>query len=775
MWLAPTSDRQHQLTIVQKDDVFPDYTFERLTPELLEAIRRSYSSLPLALRGVETVQPRHIECVFQIAGIHLPKSGFASAEFWRGCIAYIGAINSRNFINATDAWRHRQTTSFAHLLAELRRKGFMVPPLQFESSTTGVSSTVAPFVDFFDHLELDSDKVWLWHGWWSTNKDERKRIRFPFFPIYQRLGRDFTERLFQACRSWTTSRNVSTVPILRPLAEFISLQPTSFSANDLLTASSVETFWHEFAVYFVSSRHEMGNELATSLSTWNAQTRKFIAECLEQSGLFVKPAQMPSLPSRSKSGSQTNIVQQEDGGDAKGRLITLVPLHCTDDQALTIILNDIRSDIQIIERWAQAEFERSSESLDNREALARQGVVRVIQKVGANSRGHKQLVAKGNPLALQNAAATFLHHGYQTHDEVDLSLLYPSPLPETALKLGIPSASSLLPHLTLLVHDHPQITSSFLEKLELYDKYGAIQCIRVLDGITKLVGVKDRAGPARAEQVITLTQRGVNVIHRIIQATQPLRDYLRSKGNDNWRLLLLSSGKSFGYPSPIKNISGITIHPATRAKMITSLKRLGVANNAAESITQRFTLAALRASIGVRVYLDTGSVKAMSDALGHSEFNPRLLDHYLPLQIQRFFRDRWIRIFQTALIVEALKDTDLVLEASGLSSMQELDEFLKNHAFKRLDPLIEPEQVEAKREVAIGVSKEILTLLFGLQNAVRTSVRPVCGRALYWAMVADKVVEYILSPESGREDLQEIVHAAREAEVHESFEKFIYA
>ena len=117
----------------------------------------------------------------------------------------------------------------------------------------------------------------------------------------------------------------------------------------------------------------------------------------------------------------------------------------------------------------------------------------------------------------------------------------------------------------------------------------------------------------------------------------------------------------------------------------------------------------------------------------------------------------------------------MVLEASGLSSMQELDEFLKNHAFKRLDPLIEPEQVEAKREVAIGVSKEILTLLFGLQNAVRTSVRPVCGRALYWAMVADKVVEYILSPESGREDLQEIVHAAREAEVHESFEKFIYA
>jgi len=727
------------------------------------------------MAGVGTVQPRHLECVFQIAGIDIPDAGFASKEFWRGCIAYLGAINSQKFIDASDSWRHRHSKSFAVLLDSLRGNGFSVPPLRFESSTNGVSESIAPFVEFFDDLELDAERVWLWQGWWSTNRDQRRRTRFPLYPIYQRLGRQFTESLYQACNSWATSRNGSQIPILRPLAEYVALQPDPFTAKDLLDPAYIEDFWHKFVAYFISSRHEMGNELSTSLSVWNAQATKFISECLVQSGLFAKPAQMPALPNKTKTGSQTKILKQENGIDAKGRLVTLIPLQCSDDQALQLLLKDIRDEIRIIEQWAESEFKRFSESVDNRESLAKQGLVRKIQKIGANSNGHKQLVASNNPLALANAAATFQHFGYQTHNEIDIGLLFPKPLPETALSLGIPISGSLLSHLTLLVLDHPIITSSFLEKLELYNKHGNMHCLQELDGITKLIGVKDRAGPANSEQQVTLTPRGVEVIRRIIQATQPLRDYLKARDDDNWRFLLLSSGKSFGQPAPVKNISGITINPTTRNKTIASFQRLGLERSRAESLAQRFTIATLRASVGVRVYLDTGSVQAMSEALGHSEFNPRLLDHYLPLQIQRFFRDRWIRIFQTSIIVEALKGSDLVLEASGISSIQELDEFLSNHSFKRLDPLTRAESTDSKREVALSVSTGTLSLLLGLREAVKKATRPVCGRALYWSRVADKLIEYIASPESGREDLRKMASSARDVQVQESFNKFIYA
>lgn len=772
---VPSITPQSALTIVRRDDVFPDYPFERLRPELLEEIRSGYETLPRSFRGVDSVQPRHLECVLQIAGIHLPRAGFASADFWRGCIAYVGAINSPKFIDSTDAWRHRQTTSFAHLLGGLRAKGFMVPPLRLESSTNGMTEAIAPYVDFFSDLQLDGEKVWLWRGWWSTNRDERKRLRFPFYPVYQRLGREFTERLYRACDSWATSRNSAQIPMLRPLAEYIERHDQTLSVESLLDPGFMEDFWHRFFVYFVSTRDEKGNELETILSSWNRDGLRFISGCLEQSGLFAKPARMPVAPKGSKNGSQTKLLKQEDGVDVKGRLITLVPLQCTDDQALQILLKDIREEIEILERWAASEFTAFCERIDARAELAKEGAVRVVQKVGANSNGHKQLVAANNPRALNNAAATFEHYGYQTHDDAAIDLLYPRPLPETALKLGIPNAGSLLPHLTLLVHDHPKITPSFLQKLELYDKHGNMRCVQVLDGITKLVGQKDRAGADNAQQEVTLTPRGEEVVRRIIQATEPLRAYLKAKGDDNWRSFLLCSGKSFGYPAPINNISGITIHPATRRKTVDGLMRHGLDAGAAESLASRFTLPTLRASIGVRVYLDTGSVQAMSEALGHAEFNPRLLDHYLPLQIQRFFRDRWIRIFQTSLIVEAIKGSDFVLEASGLSSIEELDEFLSHHAFRRLDPLVNKSAEAGPSEVAFGVSAGILALLFGLQRAVKSATGPVCGRALYWSMVADRVVSYILSPESGREDLRAVVHEARITKVQESFNKFVYA
>lgn len=271
MQIVPQFTPNSPLTIVQRDDAFPDYPFERLNHHLLAEIRAGYATLPLSLRGIETVQPRHLECVLQICGIHVPNAGFASAEFWRGCVAYVGAVNSQKFIDATHAWRHRQTTSFARLLSELKGRGFLVPPLTFSSAITGVSESIRPFVDFFEDLALDAEKVWLWQGWWSRNRDARKRQRFPFFPIYKRLGREFTERLYKACDAWATSHNASHIPILRPLAEYIGAHDDALTVRRLQDPAFTEVFWHQFFAYFVSSRHEMGNELATSLAVWNAQ------------------------------------------------------------------------------------------------------------------------------------------------------------------------------------------------------------------------------------------------------------------------------------------------------------------------------------------------------------------------------------------------------------------------------------------------------------------------------------------------------------------------
>lgn len=766
---------QEKLTIVNNNESFADYPFIELNAKLLEVLEPAYALLPKAYKGIQSVQLKHWECVLQITGLKLPPSGFASREFWRSCVAYVGAINSTKFIDVAQVWRHRHTTAFAHLLKQLTSEGWFVPPLRFESKSESASESLEPYVCFFENLDLVEEKVWVWRGWWSNNRDGRKRQCFPLYPIYSRLGRDFTQLFFDACDSWATARNSGSNPLLRPLSEYIGRYPDDLNPQMLKDPKFTEDFWHGYFEYFIQTRHEAGNELTTSLAQWNTGSLRFISASLEGSGLFAKPAHgMPAAPRRTKSGKRTNLHISEDGIESKGRLITHVPLTVSDDQAMEILFHDIKHEIDLIEKWAIAFSNEFSNNLDRRQILATQGQVRIVQKLGANSSGHKNLVARGNPLALANAAATFVHFGYETHEDTRIELKYPKPIPETAYSLGIPNFGALLPYLALLVLDHPKITSSFLEKLALFDAHGDRKCLQVLDGVTYLVGQKDRS-VGHQEQQIPLSPRGESTVNRIIEATAPLREYLKKKGDKNWRMLLLTSGKSMGVPRPIRNISGITTSPRYQRRFADQMVAIGVDPERALSLAQRFSLASLRASVGVNIFIRTGSAKEMADALGHVEYNAKLLDHYLPTPILNFFQNRWIRIFQTGMIVESMKDSELLLAASGFKSMTELHEFLKLHTFKRLDDIEAASKIESSTEVAFGISAGVLAVLLALQKAVASAERTVNGRALYWSGIAERLIDYLQSDASGREDLKQLIPLAKATRIECRFEDFIYA
>lgn len=133
---------QNKLTIVNRNESFEDYPFIELSTKLRAILEPAYEHLPKAFKGIQSVQLKHWECVLQITGLSLPPSGFASREFWSSCAAYVGAINSTKFINATQGWRHRHTTAFAHLLKQLTSEGWLVPPLQFESKSERASESL---------------------------------------------------------------------------------------------------------------------------------------------------------------------------------------------------------------------------------------------------------------------------------------------------------------------------------------------------------------------------------------------------------------------------------------------------------------------------------------------------------------------------------------------------------------------------------------------------------------------------------------------------------
>lgn len=366
-----------------------------------------------------------------------------------------------------------------------------------------------------------------------------------------------------------------------------------------------------------------------------------------------------------------------------------------------------------------------------------------------------------------------------------LTRLYPKPLHLTAFELGLPVTGTLLPHCVLLIASHPIITPSFLENFELFDKHAHRTGLVRGDRCYLLNGTKSRNGPRKGQQIIPLNDETARIVLQIIVLTNPLRKYLRDRGDDSWRYLLLSCKSGFGYPTRIRNISTDT---SDNHRLVSLANSLGNTcdlpyENCLEYV-RRFSLSALRASAGVLIYLETRDARRMAEALGHSEYSPALLARYLPEPVLAFFQERWIRIFQSGIIVEALKDSKYLLEASSFSSMAQLDEFLKSHALKSLSKhLIESasptsgysDEKSSANEVVIGVSTGILTTLLSVRDAVFRAKSQPSGMAIYWAGIATYVADYIGSDSCKREDLKSYLTTATEKADPEKMESLIYA
>jgi hypothetical protein len=140
-----------------------------------------------------------------------------------------------------------------------------------------------------------------------------------------------------------------------------------------------------------------------------------------------------------------------------------------------------------------------------------------------------------------------------------------------------------------------------------------------------------------------------------------------------------------------------------------------------------------------------------------------------------------IRIFQTGLIIEAMKESDNLLEASGFNTMEELDLFLKNHALKvpienseNINLATSDSLLNSKDEVVFGINTTILTLLISLQQAVQTSKSSVHELANFWAEFSTHLIKHIESKESYRPDIQNYLKNAMTEADPRLIESIIY-
>lgn len=628
-------------------------------------------------------------------------------------------------------------------------------------------------VEYYRNLEIDPDMAEFWHGWTFANS-KKKLVSLALWRFWRTFGKKRARELAEATKEWFGKGRHDAVSCTQDFINFAcEYGDIDFESSESLGELLTHFFRHHF-----QSGHGRGSQLSYLGARWRTFSLLLNDHLLGKAWATPVPA-LPSPVIAQTGGARTHIKQGADGQEVKVSLITPVPLHVSDSQAKELIFSSIKSDFEVILAWARKEVAEAKTRLERRKALAKEGTISEVSVAGVNT-GLRYRRSRQCPEHLAHAAATFEAKGFQHLESCrSANSLYPVPTDQTAWELGLPTPQVLLAYATVLVASHPQITPVFLEELHLLDKDGQQVGFIKTDAGWHLRGEKRRRGPAKAEQDVLLNDETRVVVRDLIAITQPLREWLRANNRPHWRRLFVGIANMGSKPRAWSPTQEARLHSAWIAKRMTALT--GIKAERAVLLSQRLSLKRLRSSAGVLIYFQTGSAEAMAKALGHARWSPQLLDHYLPAPLQEFFTERWIRLFQTGIICEALQGSSYLMEAAHFQSMHELDEFLENHALRRIPAHLQsPDQPggeerppHANDRIVFGVETGILTILISLENAVRRASREPCGQAIRWARISERLVSY-LETQSEQPEFQTMVSEAKRRANPRLVDAFIY-
>ncbi|MDP1574552.1 MAG: hypothetical protein Q8L78_06440, partial [Coxiellaceae bacterium] len=775
---------QNARTIIQRTRSLSHYDFEKLDSSTLQVFKDIFDHLKY---NKDQLQRSYIllklfECYLQVTDQEFNFHDSTYLQLDSLIRSFIGALWSNKFLIAVESQSHSLTTLFLKLLDYASLTKFLSIN-QSTATQNEIKKYSENCIELFEKMQICHERVYYWQGWWTFSK---KNVSWfvPLNGVYKCYGREFTELLYFKI---DTAFSRGTGSIRDVIPNFCRWLPISgYTAEQFNDSSSVQILFHEYLKFYLASGYQSGE--GRSIKALIVSWRGFVAFVENNfiGSIFAEPfGKIISPEPTSISGKERRIKKTSGGIEVKEKLLTEIPLYVTDEKAFELLFCQIQRDVNHVVSVAEKLSDDLWQRYQKRIMLSKKGVVKPLKNTTTIDEEFRcRIIHKNNPNWLANAAATFEHHGFTLEENDDpIIFTYTLPLSHIVYELGLPTSYALLPYMVLLVYEHPNIVPSFLTEFELYNKQGKLTGFVKLDSAYVLDGRKMRRGPNNAQQIITLTEKSLLLIKKIISITDCVRNDLKKNGNDNWRYLFLSCKKGFILSRMSSQYTGAKKGKGTFFQEL-SKETNDMQSENAEKLSSRFMLNALRSSKAVLVYLETRSVSKMAKTLGHKEYCPKLLSCYLPESILDFFQSRWIRIFQQGIIVEAMKDSPFILDATKFNTIHEFHEFMKNHALKIIPAHLENGSNEREQsysdntgEIIFNINAGILALLLSLQYAVCNAKKQVCGIAAYWAEVTTHLVRHIESgsKHASNEEFKSHLKSARCQMNPEKMEAIIYA
>ena len=605
-------------------------------------------------------------------------------------------------------------------------------------SNAKVTNDVSNCLAQFRKLNIDKTKADYLDGWQVVSK-EGKEHEAHLDTLYVHFGEEFTNKVHLALKNYAFTQKSSSLRyaliLLRKLFEGCS---TVYNDRDGLTIEAflsrnhVQLFFHKvFKVLFV--RSQAAQSCPKHFHTHWRDTINYYTECFINTGVFAEPHKPFIVPGWKdpKDAAPTFSIGGNATQPEKLRWFANIPLKIKDEEAVSIIQQRVDRDMAHIRHVCLLKLEELLEREDRNKAFQSNGSVKPLS---SNSHNHQYYNLVGAD-KLDNTVATFYAHGIAAKDTGYLSFLgFHGNASQLNTELNLPNSSTLSVLLTLLVMEHPIITSSWFAKWDLFDVNGNMVGYKQVGNQHIAVSYKSRKGATNAQQEVVLNEFSKSIVEFLIQHTRMSREHLKQKGNVNWRKMILTSTTTCALcPSDLNNI----LHAANdfydwlQDKSLFD-KSSDITLKDAQAISDIHSLRSIRRHRGFQIYLETRSMDAVAEALGHENKDANLLTSYLPKPLMDFFNARWVRQFQNAILLEAMKDSEHRLDAVNMNA-QDIEEFLNNHGISNIPEHFDHgfvQQTTTDNEVSESlefdqltytISTSLLQLLMAIRLVVESS------------------------------------------------------
>jgi len=474
-------------------------------------------------------------------------------------------------------------------------------------------------------------------------------------------------------------------------------------------------------------------------------------------GMFAMPTKFPSGAKVDTNAGPYHVKRASGGDNAdalhSNKLITAIPLHCSDEEAVERLVAQVRADFQLAKQW----LEENVDVLWFKYRIGKDITIGVDLKVHSVPSRYDTLDAIVYFREQHGSYINTVAHATHVFTAGKLKNTASEKVSKThvSMFLGLPGREDALTFLAWLMSCSGKFTEKALASMEIFDAHGNASNLVLMGKQVVLSVKKDRAGQIEDHTVILHESDAVRV-QRWLTLTQPIRNRMREEGIPGWTKLFVYLASPLGRPGTFDRT--YNINSAFRDLCLKHEEWLG-------NLAGKLTPSRIRASRGLLRYLDNFSVQEMAEELGNE---PRTtLEHYLPEAIWNFLYERYVRIFQVLRIHRAAKDSPFMLRAAGIDSMEHLDSLLRQYSLKFPQDEAPAEAIATstrkKGKGIVVVSEEALLVLASLSSAVSEVhyLEEVAPHAIYWHEFYTRLSKYIDSEQFYNGEIKGWLESAR--------------